>query len=68
MQTIIKEFMEISYFGLSIFEVIVIFFIIFISFLTRTIFANLVLSKIKKIVITSKNEIDDKIFLSLQPP
>lgn len=68
MQMIIKNFMEISYFGLTIFEVLALFFITFVSLLMRTIIAKIILGKIKRLVNFSKNKIDDDIFLSLQPP
>ena len=68
MQVTLIDFLKISYFGLSIYEVSIIVLITFICVILRSAFANFILNKIKKLVITSKNEIDDDIFLALYPP
>ena len=59
---------NINILGLTLFELFFIIIIFFISMLLRELFAKLVISKIKKIVIKTGNEIDDKLFDALKAP
>ena len=55
-------------FGISLFDLGIIFFAIIFSLLIRSFFAKIIVSKVKKIVKKTSNNIDDKLFDSLIPP
>ena len=54
--------------GLSIEEIIIIIVSFIIAFLIRGVFAKIILSKIKSIVLKTGNKVDDKVFDALSPP
>ena len=54
--------------GISFNNLIIIIFLLFAALLIRKIFAKIVISKIKKIIIRTSNQIDDKLLDSLIPP
>ena len=54
--------------GLSLLEILVIFFFLIISIFLRGVFAKFIISKIKKIVIKTGNSVDDKLFEALSSP
>tara|TARA_B100002019_G_scaffold260773_1_gene247104 strand:+ start:625 stop:1740 length:1116 start_codon:yes stop_codon:yes gene_type:complete len=54
--------------GISFYNLILIIFLFFISLLIRNIFAKYVVSKIRKFIIQTTNQIDDKLLNSLNPP
>ena len=55
-------------FGISLFDLGIIFFAVIFALLIRGIFAKVLVSKVKKIVKKTSNTIDDKLFDSLIPP
>lgn len=68
MPTIITNFLDISYLGFSIFEILFFFLVVFVSFISRAIFANFVLNKIRKLKFLPKRDNVDKFLKALQPP
>jgi MscS family membrane protein len=54
--------------GFSIFDLIIIFFSLFLSFILRNIFAKFFISKIRNIVKKTGNKIDDHLFDALSSP
>lgn len=54
--------------GLSVFDLIIIFISLFLSFFLRNIFAKFFVSKIRKIVKKTGNQIDDHLFDALSAP
>ena len=55
-------------FGLTLFDIAIILFAIIISLLIRSLVAKILVSKVKKIVLKTGNEIDDKLYDALVPP
>ena len=55
-------------FGMSIYDLGSILFLIIFAILTRSIFANLIVSKVRKIIQKTTNQIDDNLFNALAPP
>ncbi len=55
-------------FGISLINIIILLFLFLISLLTRSLFANLIVKKIKFLVGKTGNKIDDELFKSLVPP
>ena len=55
-------------FGLTLFDIAIILFAIILSLLIRSIVAKILVSKVKKIVLKTGNEIDDKLYDALVPP
>jgi MscS family membrane protein len=66
--TYILEVFEKGVFGLKIYELGLTFLIILLSLSIRGLFAKFILSRIKKIISKTGNEIDDKLFESLVSP
>lgn len=62
------EVLEKGSLGLSFSEIIVLIISLFLAFIIRGLFANILVSKIKKIVKKTGNKIDDRLFDSLAPP
>ena len=57
-----------NYFNLSIIEFLIIILFVFLSLISRTLFSNLIIKKIKLIVTKSNNKVDDSIYESLVSP
>ena len=55
-------------FGISLFDLGIVIFCIFLAILIRGFFAKFVVNKVKKIIKKTTNSIDDKLFDSLIPP
>ncbi len=55
-------------FGLTLFDIAIILFAIVLSLLIRSLVAKILVSKVKKIVLKTGNEIDDKLYDALVPP
>jgi len=64
----IKSVLEEGVFGISIYDIFIIFIALFISLLIRGTFAKLVVKKVKKIVLKTSNNFDDTLFDALIPP
>ena len=64
----IRNVLSDGVFGISLFDLGIIFFAIIFSLLIRSIFAKIIVSKVKKIVKKTSNSIDDRLFDSLIPP
>ena len=54
--------------GLSLIEILLIILSLFIAIIIRTLFARIIVFKIKKIIHKTGNKIDDHLFDSLSPP
>ena len=55
-------------FGISLFNFFIIFLSLVLALLIRSIFARLIVNRLKKIVKRTSNKIDDGLFDSLIPP
>ena len=64
---IIRVFSD-GVFGISLSNLAIIFVLIIISLLIRSVFAKVLVNKVKKIVSKTGNKIDDKLFDALVPP
>ena len=54
--------------GLSLLEVLIIIFFLFLAILIRGLFAKFIVLKIKKIIQKTGNKVDDKLFDALSSP
>ena len=64
----IKSVLNNGVFGVSLFDLGIILFSIIFALLIRSIFAKLIVSKVKKIIKKTTTEIDDNLFDALIPP
>ncbi len=64
---IIKVFSD-GVFGISLGDIAIILISIILSLLIRSVVANILVNKVKKIVLKTGNKIDDKLFEALVPP
>ena len=68
MSKIFNDFLAITYFGASLFEIFIIVVSIIFSLFFRGLFASLILTRLKKFIKSTNNHIDDAVFASLHPP
>jgi len=64
----ISEVIEKGVFGINLIDILIIFFFIIFALFVRGIFANLIVSKVRKLVKKTVTQIDDHLFDSLIPP
>ncbi len=64
----ILEVLDKGVFGLNLYEIGFIILVLLVSISIRSLFAKLIISKIKKFVLKTGNKVDDKIFESLISP
>ena len=64
----INHVLQNGVFGMSLFDIGIIFISIIVALLVRGVFAKLLVFKVKKIVQKTSNNIDDKLFDALIPP
>lgn len=64
----IQKVIDNGVFGVSLFDIAIIFFALIFALLIRGIFAKLIVLKVKKIVRKTSNTLDDKLFDALIPP
>ena len=68
LNNIFQEVFSNGLFGIPLFQLLIIIFLLFVSIFTRKIFANFIIARIKNLVIKSGNRIDDALFKNLVPP